>query len=105
MSNFTIAVLGSHSALDVCRGARDEGFKTLVIAEKGRDKTYAKYFKSRDPSINSGRSGSEEPSGSMRPTGCVDEVLYVEKFKDIISQKIQTGIKISTLFQYLPDIA
>ena len=66
MSNFTIAVLGSHSALDVCRGARDEGFKTLVIAEKGRDKTYAKYFKSRDPSINSGRSGSEEPSGSMR---------------------------------------
>ncbi len=32
--NVTIAVLGSHSALDVCRGAKDEGFKTLVIVEK-----------------------------------------------------------------------
>ena len=36
--NHTIAVLGSHSALDVCRGAKDEGFKTLVIVQKGRDK-------------------------------------------------------------------
>lgn len=61
-----IAVIGSHSALDVCRGAKDEGFKTLVIVEKGRDKTYAKYFKSNSS------------------LGCVDEVLYVEKFKDII---------------------
>ena len=37
--DYTIAVIGSHSALDVCRGAKDEGFKTLVIVEKGRDKT------------------------------------------------------------------
>ena len=31
--NYTIAVLGSHSALDVCRGAKDLRFKTLVIFE------------------------------------------------------------------------
>ena len=31
--NITIAVLGSHSALDVCRGAKDLGFKTLVIVQ------------------------------------------------------------------------
>ena len=46
MRNHTIAVLGSHSALDVCRGAKDLGFKTLVVVQKGRDKTYTKYYKS-----------------------------------------------------------
>ena len=54
---YTVAVIGSHSALDVCRGAKDEGFKTLVIVEKGRDKTYAKYYK------------------SIGNLGCVDDVL------------------------------
>ncbi|MEX2028656.1 MAG: DUF1297 domain-containing protein [Candidatus Curtissbacteria bacterium] len=62
----TIATIGSHSALDICRGAKDEGFNTLVIVEKGRDQTYAKHFKT---------------SGGL---GCVDEVLYVDKFKDIL---------------------
>ena len=74
MSNFgdfTISVVGSHSALDICRGAKDEGFKTLVIAEYGRDKSYAKYFKSQ---------------GTL---GCVDEVLYVDKFKDMLKPEIQ----------------
>src|SRR3990167_4946433 len=80
-STYIIATIGSHWALDVCRGAKDEEFKTLVIVEKGRDKTYAKYFKSSDPSINSG------------PTGCVDEVLYVDKFKDILSEKIQKVLR------------
>lgn len=71
VKDYTIAVVGSHSALDVCRGAKDEGFKTLVIVEKGRDKTYAQYFKTK---------------GNL---GCVDEVLYVNKFKDILSEKVQ----------------
>jgi len=75
MPKVTIAVLGSHSALDVCRGAKDEGFRTLVIVEKGRDKTYAEYFKNR---------------GNL---GCVDEILYVENFKDIVSPKVQKILK------------
>lgn len=75
MSKPTIAVIGSHSALDVCRGAKDEGFKTLVIVEEGRDKTYAQYFKTK---------------GKL---GCVDEVLYVDKFKDILSPKVQKILK------------
>ena len=94
LKDITIAVLGSHSALDVCRGAKDEGFKTLVIVEKGRDKTYAKYFKTTGPSAHSTdsgqvNSGPTDPSTSSGPTGCVDEVLYVDKFKDILSDKIQ----------------
>lgn len=69
--SYTIAVLGSHSALDVCRGAKQEGFKTLVIVQKGRDKTYAKYFKSQDG------------------LGCVDEVIELDKFADILKPEIQ----------------
>ncbi len=71
MTNYTIAVLGSHSALDVCRGAKDLGFKTLVIVQKGRDKTYAKYYKSQNG------------------LGCVDEVIELDKFSDILSDKVQ----------------
>ncbi len=68
---YTIAVLGSHSALDICRGAKDEGFQTLVIAQKGREKTYTNYYKT---------------SGK---TGCVDECIVVDKFSDILKPEIQ----------------
>lgn len=62
----TIAVLGSHSALEVCLGAKKQGFTTLVVVEKGREKTYTEYYKN-----------------------IVDEVLYVEKFKDLLTGKVQ----------------
>jgi len=75
VQDYTIAVVGSHSALDLCRGAKDLGFKTLVVAEKGRDKTYAEYFRTK---------------GEI---GCVDEVLEVEKFKDILDKKNQKILK------------
>lgn len=68
---YTIAVLGSHSALDVCYGAKDLGFKTLVIIQKGRGKTYSHYYSSR---------------GGL---GCVDEVIELDKFSDILSEKVQ----------------
>src|SRR3989338_8773770 len=66
INHYTIAVLGSHSALDVCRGAKDLGFKTLVICQKGREKTYQKYYKS-----------------------IVDEVLVLDKFADILKPEVQ----------------
>ncbi len=72
---YTIAVLGSHSALDVCRGAKDLGFKTLVIVQKGRDKTYAKYYKSENG------------------LGCVDEIIELDKFSDILTDKIQKELQ------------
>lgn len=68
---YTIAVLGSHSALDVCLGAKELGFKTLVIVQKGRDKTYSEYYFSR---------------GEL---GVVDEVIELDKFKDILNENIQ----------------
>ena len=60
--NITIGVLGGHSALDVCRGAHFHGFKTLVVAQKGREKSYSKYYKRREG------------------IGFVDDVMLLDKF-------------------------
>ncbi len=40
-----IGILGSHSALEIASGAKQENFETVVVCEKGREKTYAKYYK------------------------------------------------------------
>jgi len=39
-SDVRIGVLGSHSALEVMDGAKDEGFQTTVFCQKGREVTY-----------------------------------------------------------------
>ncbi len=70
-SKLTIAVLGSHSALDICRGAKDEGFKTLVVCQKGREKTYQHYYKTKDG------------------LGCVDECLILDRYDEILQGKVQ----------------
>ncbi len=40
-----IGVLGSHSALEIAAGAKQEGLETVVVCQKGRDKTYTKYYR------------------------------------------------------------
>jgi 5-formaminoimidazole-4-carboxamide-1-(beta)-D-ribofuranosyl 5'-monophosphate synthetase len=40
-----IGVLGSHSALEIASGAKQEGFKTVVVCQNGREKTYARYYR------------------------------------------------------------
>ncbi len=70
----TVAVLGSHSALEVCRGARLGGFRTLVIAQKGRERTYAEHYRARD-----GR-------------GCVDDVMVLDHFADILQPAVQAEL-------------
>ena len=40
-----IGMVASHSALDICDGAIEEGFPTVAYAQKGREKTYSQYFK------------------------------------------------------------
>jgi 5-formaminoimidazole-4-carboxamide-1-(beta)-D-ribofuranosyl 5'-monophosphate synthetase len=42
-NQYTIATLGSHSALQILKGAHDEGFKTLVIAIKKQVSFYERY--------------------------------------------------------------
>lgn len=40
VSDFKIGTLGSHSALQILKGARDEGFKNVVVCERGHRQTY-----------------------------------------------------------------
>lgn len=39
----TIATLGSHCALQVLKGAKDEGLRTLLVCEKKREKLYRRF--------------------------------------------------------------
>ena len=78
----SIGALGGHSGLDVASGGTSFGFKTVVVAQKGREKTYATYFKK-----------------SAHDRGCIDEVIVVEKFKDILKEDIQQKLrKMNTIF-------
>ncbi len=45
LKQIRIGVLGSHSALEIASGAKQEGLETVVVCQTGRDKTYTKYYK------------------------------------------------------------
>jgi 5-formaminoimidazole-4-carboxamide-1-(beta)-D-ribofuranosyl 5'-monophosphate synthetase len=63
-----VATVASHSALDVADGAVAEGFRTLLLAQAGRDRTYAQYYRAH-----------RGPDGrALR--GCVDEVRTYPRF-------------------------
>lgn len=57
IKDYQIATLGSHTALQILKGAKDEGFKTICICEKGKRRPYESY-------------------------GVADEIIEVENFKD-----------------------
>ncbi len=40
---YTVATLGSHSALQILKGAHDEGFRTLAIANRETERLYRSY--------------------------------------------------------------
>ncbi len=40
IKNYKIATIGSHSALQILKGAQDEGFSTIAICLKGRERPY-----------------------------------------------------------------
>jgi len=73
--DITIGTLGGHSALDICRGAKKLGFKTIVVCQKGREKTYKEHYFNRNGK------------------GCVDEVILVDKFNDIVKKEVQDELR------------
>ncbi len=83
--DLTIGVLGGHSGLDICRGAKKLGFRTVAVCEKGRERTYSEFYKTR-------KVGDRE-------IGCVDEVIVVDKFADVVNPAVQEKLRaLNTIF-------
>ncbi|VVB96737.1 5-formaminoimidazole-4-carboxamide-1-(beta)-D-ribofuranosyl 5'-monophosphate synthetase [uncultured archaeon] len=80
LSETTIGVLASHSALDVCDGAVEEGFMTHAVCEKGREKTYTEYFR------------AERQDGKLI-RGIVDSADVYTKFNEILKPDNQKKLR------------
>ncbi len=80
LSEIAIGVLASHSALDVCDGAVEEGFRTHAVCEKGREKTYTEYFKAK-----------RQNGRLMR--GVVDSTDVYTKFNEILKPENQKKLR------------
>src|SRR3989304_6279742 len=71
-----IGVLGSHPALEIASGARQEGFQTVVVCQKGRKKTYTKYYED-----------------------LFDHVVMLDKFQDIVKpENVEKLNSLQTVF-------
>ncbi len=79
MVKHSLATIGSHSALDVADGAHAEKIYGIVVAQRGREKTYLQYYKKRK------RAGKE--------IGCIDEVVLVNKFSEMASDPVISLLK------------
>lgn len=80
-SAIRIATIGSHSALDVCDGAVEEGFRTFVVCERGREAPYTRYYR-----------GLRDREGQP-VRGTVDDTIVLGKFRDVLTEKMQTQLR------------
>jgi len=61
----SVATLGSHCALQLLKGAKDEGLETLLVCEKKRENLYRRFK-------------------------FIDELLLVDSFSEILEQKCES---------------
>ncbi len=64
----SIATLGSHCSLQVLKGAKDEGLKTILVCEKKREKLYRRF-------------------------PFIDELILVDSFKEVLDDKCQKKLQ------------
>ena len=64
----SIATLGSHCSLQVLKGAKDEGLKTILVCEKKREKLYRRF-------------------------PFIDELIIVDKFREVLDEKVQSTLE------------
>jgi len=76
-----IGVSASHSALDICDGAIEEGFPTVAFCQKGRDKLYGEYFRTK------------RNSQGRVVRGMVDKAVVLDRFDDILDPNFQQGMR------------
>jgi 5-formaminoimidazole-4-carboxamide-1-(beta)-D-ribofuranosyl 5'-monophosphate synthetase len=65
---YTIATLGSHCSLQVLKGAKDEGFRTLLVCEKSRLGLYKRF-------------------------NFIDDMIVVDKFSEILEHFCQKRLE------------
>jgi len=63
-----IATIGSHSALNILRGAKEEGFETVCVCRKDENFIYKDF-------------------------GVADHIIQVEEFKDLLDDRIQGKLR------------
>ena len=80
-----MGVTASHSALDTCDGAVEEGFRTVAFCQKGRERTYSHYF----------RAQRSMDGKIMR--GMVDEPVVMDKFRDMMTPKWQEWLRTNSV--------
>jgi 5-formaminoimidazole-4-carboxamide-1-(beta)-D-ribofuranosyl 5'-monophosphate synthetase len=68
LKNIAIATLGSHSSLNIFKGAKEEGFRTVCICKKKDAILYKKF-------------------------PLVDELIIVEDFTELLSEKLQEKLR------------
>lgn len=66
----SIAIFGSHSALEIGLAAKTAGFKTLLLAEKGRDSLY-----------------------TLHNNHLFDEVILLKNFRDGLKEEVQRKLR------------
>ena len=69
LENITIGTIGSHSALDIMDGAKDENIRTLCICQKGREIPYQRFKR------------------------LTDEIILLDRFSDIMSSENQKKLQ------------
>ncbi|KYK28937.1 MAG: 5-formaminoimidazole-4-carboxamide-1-(beta)-D-ribofuranosyl 5'-monophosphate synthetase [Candidatus Proteinoplasmatales archaeon SG8-5] len=89
-ADIKIGMIASHSALDVCDGAVEEGFPTVAICQKGRERTYTEFFR-----------GQRDASGKVI-RGMVDEAVILDKFNEILLPERQEWLKANNIL-FVPN--
>lgn len=86
MNKVKIGCVASHSALDVADGATEEGFQTVLYCQKGREKTYTRYFKA-------------QKSAERVVRGVTGKFVVYDRFSQILDKKeMDSIVKDNVLF-------
>ena len=69
LKNVTVGTIGSHSALEIMDGAKDENLKTICICQKGREQPYRRFKR------------------------LADEIILLDKFSDVLYAENQEKLR------------
>ncbi len=64
----TVATLGSHCALQVLKGAKDEGLGTMLVCERRRESLYRRF-------------------------GFIDRIVLVDRFEDVLGERCASELR------------